>query len=77
MYKCYKYDIILLQKKKKSEIIFCRKNTLKDDGNSRLHFRRSSNDSLYFYGDLHRRFHILLSREKNKQTGNLIYRIEI
>ena len=25
---------------------------------------KSSNDSLYFYGDLYKRFHILLSNEK-------------
>ena len=39
------------------------------------HSRKSSNDSLYFYEDLYRRFYILLSSEK--KTGNLIYRIEI
>ena len=39
------------------------------------HSRESSNDSLYFYGDLFKCFHILLSTEKN--PGNLIYRIEI
>ena len=58
-----------------TNIIFSRKNTLKGDWHSRLHSRKSSNDSLYFYGDLHRRFHILLSSEK--KSGNLIYRIEI
>ena len=66
MYKCYKYDITLLQKK--SKMIFSQKNTLKGDWHSRLHSRKSSNDSLYFYGDLHRRFHILLSSEKNQET---------
>ena len=40
------------------------------------HSRKSSNDSMYFYGDPHRRFHILLYSEK-KTTGNLIYRIKI
>ena len=39
------------------------------------HSRKTSNDSLYFYGDLYRRFYILLSSEKN--SGNLTYRIEI
>ena len=73
MYKCYKYDITLLEKKLK--MIFSRKSTLKGDWHSRSHSRKSSNDSLYFYGDLHRRFHILLSSEK--KWGNLIYRIEI
>ena len=73
MYKCYKYDVTLLQKR--SKMIFFRKNTLKGDWHSRSHSRKSSNDSLYFYGDLHRRFHILLSSEK--KWGNLIYRIEI
>ena len=35
----------------------------------------SSNYSLFFYGDLYRRFYILLSSER--KAGNLIYRIEI
>ena len=35
------------------------------------HSRKSSNDSLYFYGDLHRRFHILLSSEKNQKNRKL------
>ena len=46
---------------------------LKVIDNLAWHSRKSSNGSLYFYGDLHRRFHILL---KNK-TEDLIYRIEI
>ena len=32
------------------------------------HSKKSSNDSLYFYGDLHIRFHISLSSEKNPET---------
>ena len=32
------------------------------------HSRKGSNNSLYFYGDLYRRFHILLSSEKNQET---------
>ena len=60
---------------KKSKMIFSWKKTLKGDWHSRSYSRKSSNDSLYFYGDLHRRFHILLSSDKN--PGNLIYRIEI
>ena len=39
------------------------------------HSKKSFNDSLYFYGDLFKCFHILLSNEKN--PGNLICRIEI
>ena len=39
------------------------------------HSRKCSNDSLYFYGDLFKCFHILLSNKK--KTGNLIYRVEI
>ena len=39
------------------------------------HPRKSSSNSLYFHGDLYRRFHVLLSSEK--KTGNLIYRIEV
>ena len=72
MYRCYKYDITLLQKK--SKMIFFQKNTVTGDWHSRSHSRKNSNDSLYFYGDLHRRFHILLSSEKKKR--NLMYRIE-
>ena len=60
------------------KIIFTRKNTLKGDWHSRSHSINSSNDSLYFYGDLLRCFHILLSSEKKqKMLGNLICRIEI
>ena len=69
MYKCYKYDITLLEKKLK--MIFSRKSTLKGDWHSRSHSRKSSNDSLYFYGDLHRRFHILLSSEKKPRKLNV------
>ena len=70
MYKCYKYDITLLQKK--SEMVFSRKNTLKGDWHSRLNSWKSSNDYLYFYGELHRRFHILLSSEnKNKKNRKI------
>ena len=43
----------------------------KDD---RSHSRKSSNYFLYSYGDIHTRFHILLSSEK--KIGNLIYRIK-
>ena len=31
-------------------------------------FIKSSNDCLYFYGDLYRRFHILLSMQKTQET---------
>ena len=73
MYKCYKCDTTLQQKK--SKMIFSQKNALKGDWYSWSHSRKSSNDSLYFYGALHRCFHILLSSEKKLE--NLIYRIEI
>ena len=39
------------------------------------HSRKSANNSLYFYRDPYRRFHILLSSEED--PGNLIYRIEV
>ena len=68
-------NMIFVPLQKKSKMIISRKNTLKGDWHSRSYPRKSSNDSLYFYGYLHRRFHILLSSEKN--PGNLIYRIEI
>ena len=32
------------------------------------HPRKSSSNSLYFHGDLYRRFHVLLSSEKNQET---------
>ena len=32
------------------------------------HPRKSSSNSLYFHGDLYRRFHILLSSKKNQET---------
>ena len=38
------------------------------------HSRKSSNDSLYFYGDLFRCFNILFSR---KEAENFLYRTEI
>ena len=38
------------------------------------HSRKSSNDSFYFYGDLFKCLHILLSNEINPEK--LIYRIE-
>ena len=34
------------------------------------HSRKNSNDSLYFYGDLHRRFYISLSSEKKQKQKN-------
>ena len=40
------------------------------------HPRKSSSNSLYFHGDLYRRFHVLLSSKK-KKTGNLICKIEV
>ena len=39
------------------------------------HPRKNSSNSIYFHGNLDRRFHALLSSEKN--PGNLIYRIEV
>ena len=81
----WKYDIFCIYAQmlqiwyyasaKKSEMIFSQKNSLKGDWHSRSHSRKSSNDSLYFYGHIHRSFHILLSSEKT--PGNLIYRIGI
>ena len=62
-------------KQKKSKMTFSRKNTLKGDLYSRSHSRKSSKDSLYFYWDLLRRFHILLSSEKN--PGNIIHKTKI
>ena len=57
--------------------------TKKDDIHPRIddieildgHSRKSSNDSLYFCGDLFKCFHMLLSHEKN--PGNLIQLIKI
>ena len=39
------------------------------------HSRKSSSDSLYFYGDLYRRFHTLLFREKTRKLWLLLQRI--
>ena len=36
------------------------------------HSRKSSSDSLYFYGDLYRRFHALLFREKTRKLWLLL-----
>ena len=52
-----------------TNLIFPRKNTLKSVWHSRSYYRKSSNDFLYFYGDLNRRFHILLSSEKKKKKN--------
>ena len=68
-------NMILPFCKKKSKMIFSWKNTLKCGLHSWLHSRKSSNGSLYFYGDLHRCFHILILSEK--KPGNLVYMIEI
>ena len=60
MYKCYKYDISLLPKKSKT--ISSGKILLKVIEILDRHSRKSSNDSLYIYGEaLHRRFQIFLS----------------
>ena len=58
-----KYDVFCV---KKSKTIFSRENKLKVIVILHWHSRKSSNDSLHFYGDLHRRFHILISSEKKK-----------
>ena len=80
------------QKSKKAKIIFFRKIHLKmtfpallkkydihpgkdDIGILDWHSRNGSKDSLYFIGDLFKCFHIFPFDDKN--TGNLIYRIEI
>ena len=68
-------NMILPFCKKKSKMIFSWKNTFKCGLHSRSHSRKSCNGSLYFYGDLHRCFHILISSEK--KPGNLVYMIEI
>ena len=40
------------------------------------HSRKSSNDSLYFYGDLYRRFHILRSSEKKQETSYIVLKFD-
>ena len=74
----WKYDIFCIYAQmlqiwyyasaKKSEMIFSQKNSLKGDWHSRSHSRKSSNDSLYFYGHIHRSFHILLPVKKPQET---------
>ena len=62
--------------KKESKMTFSRKNTPKGVVDKLdWHSRKSSNNFMLFYGDLYRRFHILLSSQTN--PGNLIYRIEV
>ena len=39
---------------------------IKDDKKVYL-YKKNSNDSLYFYRDLYRRFHILLTNEENQE----------
>ena len=68
-YRCHKHDIVPLSQKK-SKIIFSCKNAPKGDWHP-----IDTNNSLYFYRDPYRRFHILLSSEED--PGNLIYRIEV
>ena len=67
MYECYKYDITFLQKKK-SKMMFTRKNSLKGHWHSRSHSRKSSKNFLCFYRNLYKRFNILLSSEKTQET---------
>ena len=58
MYKCYKYNITVLSKKNQrwssSEKIHLKVTDILD-----WHSRNNSNDSRYFCGDLHRRFHTI------------------
>ena len=70
LYICINFTNMILPfcKKKTTEMIFSQKNTLKSGWHARLHSRKSSNDSLYFYGDLHRSFHILLSSQKSQEN---------
>ena len=75
MYTCINVTNMILPLCKKNQIwSFLEKNALKGDWHARSHCRKSSDNSLYFYGDLHRRFHILLSNEL--KTGNLVYKVE-
>ena len=73
MYKCYKYDITLLPKKQR--LSSPKKMHLKVIDVLDWHSRKSSNDSLYFYGDLLRRFHYYSTLKNKKfdiQDWNLI-----
>ena len=65
MYKYYKYDIKKNQRRSSPEKIHLKVTDILDS-----HSRKSFNDPLYFYGDLHRRFHILLSSEKKNRKLN-------
>ena len=67
LYICINITNMILPFCKKSKMN-CQKNT---KGDYWLHSRKSSNNSLYFHGDLNRRFHILLSSEK--KTRNSIF----
>ena len=72
-FKCSVYTYRRRKKKKK------KKEKIKDDVIPQKYTSRwlpkYANKSLFLYGDIYRRFHILLSSKK--KTGNLIYRIEV
>ena len=67
-YRCYKRDATPI----------CQKKNQKSSDTTKLHLgvidildwhtRESSNNSLYFYGDHYKRFHILLSSQKKQET---------
>ena len=69
-YGCYKRDATpLCQKKKKNQRWSCpAKIQLNVIEYLDWHPRKCASNSLYFHGDLYRRFHILLSSEKNQET---------
>ena len=52
-------------------MIFSWENTFKGDWDSRSHSRKSSNDFLCFYRDLHRRFHVYLCSEKKHRKFSI------
>ena len=53
---------------KKSKMVLSLKNTPKGDDVLDWHHSKSSSISLYFHGDLYRRFHALLSIEEKQET---------
>ena len=93
MYRRYKLDIVpplpppAKKKPKKAKMILSHKNTPKVIHILDRYPKNSFHNSLYFYGDLYRCFHILLSSEKKQKPWynicektknlNIIYRIEV
>ena len=70
-YGCYKRSVTPLCQKKNQRWSYPAKIHLKVIDVLDWHPRKSSSNSLYFHGDLYRRFHVLLSSEKKNRKLNI------